>query len=96
MGRGNSSQKRKGAAAVAHKRPPAVVEGQGPAGKGKRSAGEKARPRPAGGPADGKTGDPVNRGGGSKEGAGKVTPAPTPQAERLPPALPIPIASFTF
>ena len=96
MARVNSSRKRKGAAAVARKRPPAVVETQGRGAKGKRSAGEKASPRVSGGATGGKAGGLGDGTEGSKEGAGKATPAPSAQAERLPPALPIPIASFTF
>ena len=135
MGTARSSRKRKGAAAVARKRPavstvkrkpspagkaaratsrgPAVRNGKGSEAQGQvkkdraaaiRGSGVKDESRRAAGSAPAKSG---SRSGGGPAGGGSdrsgapgqgqsAGQAAQAQADRSPPALPIPIASFTF
>ena len=92
MGTANSSRGRKGAGAVAGKSPagsrPGKVKAAAPA------AANGSRKATGGGEAKGAAGRPPSL--PAKEAVGKAGVVTGLQPDRSPPALPIPIASFTF
>jgi hypothetical protein len=90
MGTANGSRGRKGAAAVAGKTPagsPSKVKAAAPVTNGTRKAAGVVEAKEATGRAASVP---------AKDGVGKAAVAAGLQPDRSPPALPIPIASFTF